>query len=206
MSDKNKKNGADKDPWGNKSEDLWGQPPPQDSDFEKAFEFDIRDENHDSIEHIEPDTNETIGIRITPEMQELQKKIDSIPASILCPTIGVANLIQGGAVGAIFGIVNGCVEGYHHGLIRQPGFGRFIAFSSATTAFTFGGWLGCFQGSKCVFKEVRQKKDWVNTCGAGFVAGAASALRSRSPQQIMVAGLSSAVLMTIIESISGVGH
>ena len=193
-----------KNKWDFPKDNAWGDPPPE---LAEPFQFDEQFKSEDSKEYdvygeVLPDKkNDEVDAKQAVSLPS--KQIVKLQPHVLCGIIAVANVVQGGFVGTIFGLGHATLEGIQLGLHRQPGFSKHVMKSSALSGLSFGGWLGCYSGIKCGLKETRGKADWVNACGAGFLSGAVSALRTRSPQQIFVAGVGSAFLMTFVESLSG---
>jgi hypothetical protein len=126
-----------------------------------------------------------------------------ISPSVLCTAIGVANFIQGGILGGVIGTFHASIDGFSNGYSRQPGFGRFLFSSGVSSAASFGGWLGAYTSVKCYMKSTRAKDDFLNSFGGGFAAGMVGTLRSRNPRIMIISGLGSGVLMSILDSIQG---
>jgi len=128
-------------------------------------------------------------------------KLQLSPAT-LCTIVGISNVVQGCAVGCVFGGVSAVFEGASQGALRQPGFPQYARQASWKNGKLFGGWLGVYSGSKCALRTVRGKDDIFTNFVAGFLAGSVGVLKTRHPPTILLNGLSSGVLMGVMNAFS----
>ena len=139
-------------------------------------------ENYESIQKVES-PNKEITIRLP----------------LRCVGSGIGGFVAGGAVGGVFGLFQGITEGYSLGIIRDRSFPGVLAGITFSSALSFGTWLGSYQFTKCSLISVRGKRDPFNSFGGGFVAGFLSSIRTRSPPAMIVSGLASGALMSVLD-------
>jgi hypothetical protein len=144
-----------------------------------------------------------IGVPPAVEAQPPGAKRKVKPSLPLCGVVGAANFVQGGIIGAGFGLVMGGYQGYEAGL-RAQSLRAYTWGRVKSSAFSFAAWLGAYRGVKCSMMVLRGKRDWVNGAVAGGVAGMLPAIPTRDPRLIGISFLSSAALMGLLEGLETV--
>ena len=124
----------------------------------------------------------------------------------MCAITGVVSFINGGKLGAGFGLVTGLYEGYQHGLWREPArLAGLAGGRSLNQALQFAGYLGVYTGGKCTLAAARGVDDLLNAGLAGCAAGSVGALRTRNPAAIVGGGFIGGGMMMVVESLQGGG-
>eukprot|EP00614_Pseudopedinella_elastica_P008151 CAMPEP_0172607060 /NCGR_PEP_ID=MMETSP1068-20121228/27283_1 /TAXON_ID=35684 /ORGANISM="Pseudopedinella elastica, Strain CCMP716" /LENGTH=202 /DNA_ID=CAMNT_0013409987 /DNA_START=135 /DNA_END=743 /DNA_ORIENTATION=+ len=123
----------------------------------------------------------------------------------VCGVIGFANAVHGAKLGGGFGLVFGTWDGVQAGLWRQPTlFVPHVVGRSLGSAFSFAGFLGVYNGTKCSIQVARGgTKDIFNAGAAGALAGSLGGLPSRNPVMIGGAAFVTGGLMMVLEGIGG---
>lgn len=121
----------------------------------------------------------------------------------ICSILFLRNYVEGGLVGFVFGGIKGVIGGYQTGGNKLPGFARSVRAEAAANGRSLGLWLGTYRASKVLFSRTRGVEDHLNTFMAGFCAGSAYMLHTRSPLQIISSGLSSGAMLTVLGAYGG---
>jgi hypothetical protein len=175
------------------------------SDTEQQFVsdsgYDFKEPKVDDEFIPDEDGETSVGdpLSLGPKSQFGKENKVKISPEVGCTVAAAVNFIEGGVVGALVGGVHAVVDGYSHGFARQAGFGRYVVGASLGSAVSFGGWLGSYKGTKCYMRAMRGKDDTLNSFGGGFVAGLVGSLRTRNPRVMVVSGIGSGILMSVLD-------
>jgi hypothetical protein len=138
-----------------------------------------------------------LGGDMDAERKKAMKAIKGL-AYLGCGEMALLSGIQGLLLGGVIGGVQTAFAGMSTGMLRQPGFGKFVWQQSKQQGKQFGMWLGAFTGMKCSLTFAREKNDIFNIIGSGFFAGSVSTLYTRNPTMIMMNGAGSAMIVSVL--------
>ncbi|XP_077228320.1 mitochondrial import inner membrane translocase subunit Tim17/Tim22/Tim23 family protein isoform X2 [Tasmannia lanceolata] len=128
-------------------------------------------------------------------------EMDEVKDKIPCSTLAVDSIVRLGTAGLAWGFFSGRYEADKQGLTGS-GKASFVVKSVGKYGLHWGVFAGVFSATRCGVQRYRMEKDWVNSCIAGAVTGAALAARTRSWVQVlgtaaMVSAITSAADYTL---------
>ena len=156
--------------------------------------------NSSSIESFPDNIDSVIDISEQEKIEKQKELLKNILTEYKCSIIGVSNGIVGVVTGSFLGALQGFMYNRQH--YGKSGFGSVIFSASASSAGSFGLWLGSYSYVKCQLVVTRRKNDMLNTFSAAFFAGAITSLSSsgRNPSRVILNGLVSGVLMSVFDT------